>query len=94
MSFFYTWFNSLISSADFENKDMMAMPEEEVDMEGMKPADEASEDAPDAGEIEGDVQTEITHFLKSKHKRCIMSPNIARDQLRKVSCDNLCWLLK
>ncbi|BFY99615.1 hypothetical protein BsWGS_02655 [Bradybaena similaris] len=73
----------LISQAELDQKDMMAVPEEEVDME-MKPTDEASEDVPDAGEIEGDVQTEITHFLKSKHKRCIMSPNIARDQLRKV----------
>ncbi|CAG5114594.1 unnamed protein product, partial [Candidula unifasciata] len=72
-----------VKHTEMDIKDMDAAPEEEVDMEE-KVADEAKEAAQDDEEIDGEVQTELAHFLKSKHKRCIMSPNIARDHLRKV----------
>ncbi|XP_059155055.1 DNA-directed RNA polymerase I subunit RPA1-like [Physella acuta] len=52
---------------------------EDVDMdENAKKADEDKEAPPE------DLQTEMDDFIKSKHKRCILSPTVAKDHLQRV----------
>lgn len=31
-----------------------------------------------------DLQTEMDDFINSKHKRCILSPTVAKDHLQRV----------
>ena len=63
-------------------------PVEEVDMEESTAADNANEATSnkedDVEEVPGESHPDLQAFLKSKHKRCILTPNLAREHLRLV----------
>ncbi|CAL1540316.1 unnamed protein product [Lymnaea stagnalis] len=77
---------------DQEENEVDANGDDAVEMDDRQTsqaADENSEqDKLDSGldpvPVEAQLQTELDHFIKSKHKRCILSPNVAREHVRLV----------
>lgn len=73
-------------------------PIEEIDMEDVPGSDEP-QGAPefDQGTVEdmmGESHPDVKAFIKSKHKRTILTPNLARDHLRLVWKNNHDFLIK
>ena len=65
-----------------------AGPVEEVEMEDSSNAHEAGQtpeiEESSVEEMMGESHSDVIAFLKSKHRRCILTPNLARDHLRLV----------
>ena len=60
--------------------------EEQIEMEENeeKPTESEEKLGEEVPAVDSDLQMEMDQFLQSKHKRCILYPNVAREHLKMV----------